>query len=109
LRCTPQKSKERLKVDAHLRGTDLEVTNHDSFEWQNCILRANILSVQAPGYRYDSDIRSVAAGATVTVDAFKFHAGLNGGGAPLNPSALFNLGATCDTPAGQATGAVVRF
>jgi hypothetical protein len=108
--CEPPKktSSARLQLQVHQVGGDFDFTNHDAFDWRKCILRANVMSVKYRGFRFDSDL-DIPAGGTVRVDGLKFHAGINGGGEPLNPTAVLNMGATCDTPAGQATGAAVRF
>jgi len=106
--CGQRKAPYDLKVEARTRGIDLQVTNRNTFDWRECMVHANVMSVEAPGYRYKSD-PSIAAGETVTLDGLGFTAGVNGGGIPLDPRILFNLGLVCSTPDGTATGAVVNF
>jgi len=90
-----------LNAEVSVSGLDFKVENQDSFDWSHCILRVNIISAEIPGYRLDVD--TIPAGQTVTLDGFKFRAGINGGGEPLDPLLRLNMGIRCDTPKGQAT------
>jgi len=51
----------------------------------------------------DIDLAVIASGQTMTLDGFKFRAGINGGGEPLDPRFHLNMDIRCDTPMGQAT------
>ena len=106
--CEPPQSKFPLRFEAHRQGIDIEITNRDKYDWHACIVQANLMSVENPGYRYGADV-DVAAGETVRIDGLKFTAGVNGGGALLNPLVLFNIALKCQTPFGVATGAAIKF